>query len=358
MNRHNNLPSSGEAFGGPANFSYQNDRTQYPSYFQGMSVQTVNSLRSVYFSRSTTNQNNTHPVIPLDEFHATSLTQSVFKSFDKSDLTVIPTAILDEYVPWHPANTYIDGELPSSLSCCLNNQSCFSRNGPDIRQPVPANKINPDNHLTNLLTELANPEDSRPDTVANPLNLQQATSDNQVNTANIVVDKSSQAKRKRVRRNNPVYAERQRERRRQREKERCRNDPAYAEHRRERNRNYQRERYQNDPAYAERERERKRKLQRECRKDPTRAEHQRERRRERRRELQRERHNNEPAYAESLTVCNNTYNKMQKTTKEEASKPASFVREQYLQSFNSSEYSDDLPQTPNPAETTQNSNVN
>ena len=290
MNRHNNLPSSGEAFGGLAGFSCQDDETLYPLYFQGMSVQTPNSLRSVYFSQSDANQNNTHPVIPLDEFHVTSLTQTVSKSVVESDLTVIPTTILDEYVPWNSANAYIAGEQPSSSSCCLCNQSCFSGNGPDIREPIPANQINIDNHLTNLLTEQANPEESRPGAVVNPLNLQQATSDNRVNSAKSIADKSSLAERKR---------ERERERRREREREHCRNDPTYAERKRERERERRRERERehcrNDPTYAERKRERRREREREhCRNDPTYA----ERERKRKSKLQRERYRNDPVYAE------------------------------------------------------------
>ena len=274
MNRHNNLPSFSEAFGGLAHFSCQDDKTQYPQYFQGMSVQTLNSLRSAYFSPSDANQNNTHPVIPLDEFHVTSLTQTVSNSFVESDLTVIPTTILDEYVPWNSANANIAGELPSSSSCCLCNQSCFSGNGSDIKEPIPANQINLDNRLTNLLTELANPEDSRRGAVVNPLNLQQATSDNRVNSAKSVADKSSQAERNKERRrelerehcrNDPTYAERKRERRREREREHCRNDPTYAERKRNHKSKLQRERYWNDPVYAARERERKRKFERERR---------------------------------------------------------------------------------------------
>ena len=291
MNRHNTLPSSREAFSGLAGFSRQDDKTQYPLYFQGMPVQTQNSLRSVYFSQSNANHNNTHPVIPLDQFRVTSLTQTVSKSFVESDLTVIPTTVLDEYVPWKSADAYIAGELPSSSSHCLSNQSCFSGNGPDIREPIPANKINLDNHLTSPLTELANPEDSQPDAEVNPLNLQQATSDNRVNSANSVADKSSQAERRRERererrrerekehcRNDPTYLERRRERRRELEREHCRNDPTYAERKRKRRRELQRERYWNDPVYAERERERKKKFERERRENPANAELQGQRR--------------------------------------------------------------------------------
>ena len=303
MNRHNNLPSFSEAFGGLAHFSCQDDKTQYPQYFQGMSVQTLNSLRSAYFSPSDANQNNTHPVIPLEEFHVTSLTQTVSNSFVESDLTVIPTTILDEYVPWNSANANIAGELPSSSSCCLCNQSCFSGNGSDIKEPIPANQINLDNRLTNLLTELANPEDSRRGAVVNPLNLQQATSDNRVNSAKSVADKSSQAERNKERRrelerehcrNDPTYAERKRERRREREREHCRNDPTYAERKRERRREREREHCRNDPTYAERKRNHKSKLQRErYRNDPLYA----ARERERKRKFERERRE-KSAYAE------------------------------------------------------------
>lgn len=307
MNRHNTIPFSSEAFSRLAGFSRQDDKTQYPLYFQGMPVQTQNSLRSVYFSQSNANHDNTHPVIPLDQFHVTPLTQTVSKSFVESDLTVIPTTVLDEYVPWKSADAYIAGELPSSSSGCLCNQSSFLGKGPDIREPIPANQINLDNHLTSPLTELANSEDSRPDAEINPLNLQQATTDNRVNSAKSVADKSSQAERKREAKrerdrerrrerekehcqNDPTYLERKRERRREREREHCRNDPTYAERQRKRRRELQRERYWNDPVFAKRERERKMKFVRKRRENLANAELQ----RQRRWALQREHCKNDP----------------------------------------------------------------
>ena len=53
------------------------------------------------------------------------------------------------------------------------------------------------------------------------------------------------------------------------------------------------------------------------------------------------------------------YDRMKKKfSKKEASKLATVAREEYLQSVNSSKDTGGLPQTSNPAETTQNSNKN
>ena len=153
-------------------------------------------------------------------------------------------AILDEYVPWSSGNEPVDDASLSISSSSLCNRSCFSENEPDIREPSLANLLNLNHHLTNLPVELAYQQDSRPVAVVNPLNLQQATSDNPVKSAKIVADKSSQAERKR---------------------ERYRNDPAYAEHIRKRHREFQGKRYRNDPAYAERLREYRRKRYRRSR---------------------------------------------------------------------------------------------
>ncbi|WP_257286187.1 hypothetical protein [Endozoicomonas sp. SESOKO1] len=74
--------------------------------------------------------------------------------------------------------------------------------------------------------------------------------------------------------NDPVYAERERERKRE-----LRKDPAYAERERAKNRKY----YQNNPTYAERQKERSRERQKELRKHkgPVYLEHEKQRKRTR-----------------------------------------------------------------------------
>ena len=358
----NNLPSFRVASGGPAGSSCRDDTAESRLYYQGMSVQTLNSSRSACFSQSNGDQNNVYPINPLSEFRVAPLTQVAPNSFDASDLTFIPESTLDEYLPRNPDEESIDDELFPILSSYLWNQSLFSGNEPDIREPTPANRLNPDHHLTDLTAELASPRVSRPFAVVNPLNLEQGTNDNPANSAEIVDDKSSQVERRRKRyRNYPAHVERERERLRERRK-----NPAY----RERERESQRERRKN-PAYAERERE----SQRERRKNPAYRERERERYRndpvyaKRRRELYRNnpayaerrrmRYQNDPVYAEGHRIYNKIYYKMKKKiSKEEASKLALVAREEYLQSVNYPKDSGDLPQTSNSAETTQNSNKN
>lgn len=138
--------------------------------------------------------------------------------------------------------------------------------------------------------------------------------------------KRQRERRKERYQNDPVYAEHQRERQRKRRKERCQNDPAYVKRERE----CQRKRYQNDHAFAERKRKKNR-----------------------------ERYQNDSAYAQRQRIRSNAYNKIKrKLSKEEASKIASVARQQYFQLVNSPENSGDLPQTPNQAEVTPNSNDN
>ena len=110
----------------------------------------------------------------------------------------------------------------------------------------------------------------------------------------------------------------------------------------------------NKDTRLERQRKRKRERIRELRKDPAFQEREKERERKRKRELLKD-----PVYAEGQRIYIKTYKKMKKQfSKEEASKLASVARKEYIQSVKSLEDSGDLPQTSNPAETTQNSNKN
>lgn len=259
MDRLNSLPS----FDGRAGFSWQDNTTESRTSYRGMSVETPNSLHAAYFSQSNADQNSAHTTVnSLSDFRVASLTQDVPNSFNKN-------------VPRKPDKESIDDEVFPILSSYLFDQSLFSRNETDTGEPTSANRLSRDYLLANIPAELANPQESRPVTVVESLNLQQATSDNPVTSAEIAADKSSQAERKsqlrrercknpanlqRQRgryRNDPVYAERHRKRQRERQRE-LRKNPAYVER--------ERARYRNDTAFAERHRNRQRELQREYRK--------------------------------------------------------------------------------------------
>ena len=347
-------PSLHVGFDEAARHSYQYEASDPQLHHQGMSVQTLNASCPPYFSQSATEQNNADSFHPLTGFRIASLTQPVSNIFCILDIPVIPVSYIFGYVPENSVES-VDDAPPIISSSYHRVQSPLSGNEPGIRGPTPANRLNSDHHLTNLPAELANPQDSRPVAVAKPLNLQQATSDNPVNSTKIVADKSSQAKRRRdIRRqryrNDPVYAERERERLRKRRedpgyverekvrlRERYRNNPTYADQQKMR----QRERYQTDPAYAER----KRKLQRERRlKDPNAA------------VRRKERYKNDPVYAEGQKTYNRVYDRMKrKVGKKEAAKLAATARKEYLQSVKCPGDSGDLPQNSTSAETTQNS---
>ena len=307
MGRHSNiLPSFNDTFGGVVGFSYQDDTIASLLNYQGRLVQSLNSPCYAFLSQSSADQNNVHPVNPLNEFSVASLTQASFDSFDESDLTVISGSIRDKCVTCNPDKESLDEQCPIPGSS-LCSQSYLSENEPDLSEQTPSNRLNLNDHLTNLPAKLANPRDSRPAAVVDPLNLQQANSDNPVNSTIIVADKPSQAERRR---------ERRRERKKQHERERYRNDPAFAERKRKR----QRERYRNDPAFAKRHN----------------AYH-------------RKRSQNDPFYANGRRIYYKTYSKMiKKVSKEEASRLASVARAEYLRSVNSSEGPGDLPQTSNP----------
>lgn len=317
MNRHNSLNVT---YSGLARSSCQNDTTEPRSCYQGMSVQTLPPPCSAYLSQSNADLNGTHTIDPLSEFLVAS-TQAVSDGFDRSGLAVIPQSFLDEFVPWNSDNISVDDALLTASSSYLYNQSCSSRSEPDTGELTPADRFNPDHHLTNLPTGLANPQDSRSVAVINPPNLQQASNDNPANSAEIVGDKSSQVKRRK---------ERQRELHGE-----YRKNPAFIERRRQRSREYRK-----NPALKERERMRRR----EYRKNPAVLERERERRRERRKE----RRLNDPVHAEGSKVYSRTYYKMRrKFSREEASKLASAERERYLQSVNSPQESGALPQNSN-----------
>ena len=222
MDRLNNLPYfNNVTSGGLTELSYPDETTEHQLYYQGMSVQTLNSPFSVYFSQPNTDQNYANFINPLNEFRIASLPQANPNGLDELDFPVISQSIFDECVSYHSDNESVVDELQSMLSSYPFNQACLSGNETEIREPTAVNLSNPDDHLTHLPAELSNPQDSRPVAAVNPLNLQQAASDNSTNSAEIVGDKSSQVERQRERRKDPAYAKLK--------IERYRNDPAYAE---------------------------------------------------------------------------------------------------------------------------------
>ena len=322
---HNNLPSFNVAFGELAGRSSQDDRILSLLNYQGRFVRTLNSPCGAIFSQSNADQNSAHAVSPLNEFSVAPVTQASSDSFDESDLSVISGSICDQYVTYNPDKKSGEERFPRPGNS-LSSQSHLSDNEPDLSKLTPSNRLNLNHDLTNLPAELACPQDSRPVAVVNPLNLQQTNSDNPVNSTIIVTDKSSQAERRKKRKNerkkeryqnDPVFAERERERQRKR----YRNDPAFAERCRHYQKKYQKQRYQNDPAFAERQRSRLR-----------------------------ERFRSDPVYANGKKIYCSTYRKMKrKFGKEAASKLASAARDEYLRSVNASGGSGNLPQTSNPA---------
>ena len=294
-------------------------------------------LCSAYLRQSNAYLNSTHTIDPLSEFLDAS-TQAVPDGFDKSGLTVIPRPSLYEFVPWNSGNISVVDALLAASSSYPYKQSCSSRSEPDTGELTPVNRFNPDHHLTNLPTELANPQDSRSVAVINPPNLQQAANDNPANSAEIVGDKSSQVKRRKERqrelhkeyRKNPAFVERERQRQRE-----YRKNPAFLESVRQRYRKYAK-----NPVLVERRRQRRR----EQYKNPAFAKRESERKKKQLKELYR----NDPVRAEGRRVYSRTYYKMRKEFgREESAKLASVAREQYLQSVKSPEEPGTLPQNSN-----------
>ena len=230
MDSSNTLPSFSVAFGGFFQSSTElkcpGDTTEQPMY-QGKFVQTLNSPFPVYVSQSDAdpNPNNTYSINPLNEYDVAPLAPAVPTDSDGLDLPVIPQAILDEYVPVNFGNESVDDALlsiPGSYS--FTQQECLPGNAPMISVATPANLSNTEYQLTCLPAELSNPQPSRPVVVVNPLNMQQATNDSQVNPAEPIADDTSpQLELQKERRKDPAYAERERERRQDPEKRALRN---------------------------------------------------------------------------------------------------------------------------------------
>ena len=112
----------------------------------------------------------------------------------------MPELTLDDHAQYKPDTDYSDDPLLSKSSDHLCNPSRSSGNKLDDSEPTPTNLLNPEYHLINLSAELTKPQDSRPVAGINPLNQEQAASDNPANSTEIVDDKSSLAEQRRERR--------------------------------------------------------------------------------------------------------------------------------------------------------------
>ena len=342
MDRHSLVPFFFDInIAGPAAFSCQNYTTESQMYYHGMDVHVLNSPGPGYLNQSDADQINVPAVIPLNEFSVASLSQAFPDDVDESGLTVMLQSIIDEDAPLTVPDSFPD------------NQSCSSGNELEIRDKVPADRLNPDHHLTPLPGEPAKPQDPQSVAVINPLNRPQPASDNPVNSTEIVDDKSSLLEQKKARRrellrmlrNNPDYVEREKmrrktphniEREKQRQKERRKN-PDYAEREKKQQKTPGYMEYQNRPAALAR----RKMLRKERLKDPV--------RRERLRELQRkrnaERYHKDPTYAESRRIYSRTYNRMKrKFGREEATKLALVAKKTYLHSVTTPEAPGNLPQ--------------
>ena len=357
MNCANNLSPINDIFSEPTELSYQSGTTEPQSYYRGMSVNTLPPPSSIYLHHSDTDQNNTHIINTLNEFGVAALMQTSPYDFDNLDLPDKPELTLDEYALYKPDTDYSDDPLLSMSSDHLCNPSCFSGNKPDISEPTPTNLLNPEYYLITLSAELTNPQDSPPVAGINPLNQEQAASDNPANAAEIVDDKSSQAEQKKARRRrlqrerqrelrkNPVYLARVKERRMELSK-----NPAYLARERERKRNRRK-----DPILGEHIRKLQREYQMKRRKNPIHGEAIRQYHKNR----LRKRCLDDPVFAEGERIYKRTYSSMKKKfSKKEASELASVARQQYLQSMRSPEDSGDISQTSHPAETIRDSNKN
>ncbi len=361
MDQINQLPSFDASFSylcssasGLVDQEQQFGTTEQQPIYQGIPVQVMNPIPT-YNSGPDTYQNEANHSISLNEYNITSLTNFDSENASGTGIPEIPQSILDEYVPYQPNDKPVNN--PLLLTPSTPFQELISWDELEIREQTTANHTS--SGLHNVSAGTHSSQDLRPVAVVNPLYMHQATSDNQTTQAEVNVEGSSSlAERKREcqgkLRKDPAYAERVRERRRKRQRERYQTDPVYAERVRERKRKLQRERYQTDPAYAERvrerkrelckdpayaerERERKRELQRELRKDPAYAERERERQRER----QRERYQTDPIYAERERE------RKRERQRELRKDPAYAERErerkkQYRQSVNSAKNSDDF----------------
>ena len=346
MNHHSELPSFSVAMGSPAWFPCRDDVTGTQLRFRSMPVQVLNPPDPLFLDHSSANQKNT-PSAPLNEHRVASVMEANSDDFDGLNRFDNPATGLDDYGQWSYDDEFANSAQLATLDGFLCRQLFSLEGEPDFMRSAPATGWNPDHHLTNLHTEPPNPEDSGPFAVDKPLNLQQSTSENPMASAENVDVKSSAIERNRERQRERYrvgHADAQRLR--ERARLRYRNDPDFVEHIKEK----QRKRREN-PIFAEHERERQREALRERRKNPAYEQFFRERRgkrcinhtaADRHNANRRERYKNDFVYAEGQRIFMRIYKRMKKqVSRGEAARIASHAKEQFLQSVNSTEGSGD-----------------
>ena len=156
-----------------------------PTY-QGRRVQALD-IFPAYHSPPDIHQNDTDPVNFLDEYVITPLTTVDPVDFSGANTAEIQQSILDGYAPWDYGHADFD-ELPSIPDICSTHQACLSGCEPWIREPIPSVHSALDNLLTQLSVTLANPQGVPSLMVANPLNLNQMTSDNHTTLPEQIAD--------------------------------------------------------------------------------------------------------------------------------------------------------------------------
>ncbi len=283
---------------------YQFATREQPSTYQGRSVQPLCTSCSFYHLQSDIHQQNPHSFHSLHEFDIETLILSYAVD---TVLPEIPQSVLDEHIPWPSGNDPDKFSTPPNIP--FIQQIRLSGSESEIREPTPDSHSSPDDQLTNLPVLSPSPQDLPSITAADPLNLNQTTSDNQTNLAKeIVDDKASRVKHKRVCKRecmkqchrDSVTTERRREYMRERRK-----DPVFLERHRKRRREYMRA-LRKDPMYTMRQNQRKRERYRN---DPEFAERLREGQRKRRRESRRKHRQNDPAFAERVRKCSREYHR-------------------------------------------------
>lgn len=241
-------------------FQFHGGRQQ-PAY-RGMSVQRLDAPFPVYHNQSTIHKYNADFSGLLKEYVIAPLASTNPAGSSGIDMSEIPPPALQKYVPWDSGNQPVNGALSSIPNICPTQQLFQVKSEPEIREPTPAPHSNSDYWLTHPPVVFFNPQDSGSVAVVHTQNLNQAASNNQTTQAEEITDgNSSIIEHQRVLRKDPIYAKRKG---RYPKRSHYQANPVYAEHQRKR----QKERYHNDPDYAERVKKRQREYIRELRKDP------------------------------------------------------------------------------------------
>ncbi|MBO9481026.1 hypothetical protein [Salinisphaera sp. G21_0] len=261
-----------------------------------MSVQIVDTPFPAYHNQSDIPNLSPNPISLLSEYGIKPLAPSDTEESLGTDTPDRSKPVSDKYTFENSSNKSIKYTLPSTPDIPFNQQIFLPTCQPETSDATQAYYLNPVCLLTNPPDDVSEPQISPPVTLITPLNLNQTSSDN-IQTKKIVdappsimkrqSDPTSLEKKRRHQReqkreryqNDPEFAERQRQRMRERikspgylmrQQERLRErrkNPAYAERQNKLRRERQKERYQNDPAFAEREKKRSREQRMQRRKN-------------------------------------------------------------------------------------------